>query len=71
MDPDGVPLVRKRPERAVSSIMWKSIFEGNAYVCNNEFPAGKVAVISTQCDRDTMRYEDISENTRCERHLKR
>jgi hypothetical protein len=64
MNPDGVPLVRKRPERAVSSIMWKSTFEGNAYVFNNEFSSGKVVVISTQCNRDAMRYEDISENTR-------
>jgi hypothetical protein len=59
MDPDGVPLVRKRSEKAVSSITWKSIFEGNAYVCNNEFPAGKVVVISTQSNRDAMRYEYI------------
>ena len=71
MDPDRVPLVRKRPEMAISSIMWKSTFEGNAYVFNNEFPSGKAVVISTQCNRDAMRHENISENKRCETYMNR
>jgi hypothetical protein len=45
--------------------MRKSIFKGNTYVSNNDFPSGEVVVISTQCNRNAMRYEDISENTRC------
>ena len=59
MDPDRVPLIGKRPERAVSSIMWESIFEGNTYVGNNEFTGGKGVVISTQRNRDAMWYDDI------------
>jgi hypothetical protein len=71
MDPDGFRLVRKGSERTVSSIFWKSIFEGNAYIFNQEFPSGEVVVISTQCNRDATRYEDISEKTRCEIYLNR
>jgi hypothetical protein len=37
------------------------MFEGNAYVFNNEFPSGKVVVISAWCNRDAMWYEEISE----------
>jgi len=49
--------------------MWEENgFEGNAYVFNNAFPGGEVVVIST---RSNMRYEDISENTRCEIYLDR
>jgi hypothetical protein len=40
------------------------VFEVNAYVFNNNFSSGEVLVISTQCNRDAMWYEDISEKTR-------
>jgi hypothetical protein len=69
MDPDRVCLVRKRSETTVSSIM--GVLEVNAYIFNNEFPGGEIVVISPRCNRDTMRHEDISENTRCEIYLDR
>ena len=46
--------------------MRKSISKGNAYIFDNDFPSGKVVIISTQRNRDAMWYEDISENTRWE-----
>jgi hypothetical protein len=58
MDPDRFRLVRKGSERTVSSIMWKSIFEENAYVFNNETLSGKVVVISARCNKDAMWYEE-------------
>ena len=64
MDPDGFRLVRKRSERPVSSIM--GVLQVNAYIFDNEFPGRELVVRSTQCNRDAMRYEDISEKTRCE-----
>jgi hypothetical protein len=50
--------------------MW-GIFEGNTYVFNEEFPVGEVVVRSSQCNRDAMRYEDISENVWCDKYLER
>jgi cytochrome b involved in lipid metabolism len=47
------------------------VFEANAYIFNNEFPGGEVVVISTQCNGDAIRYEDISEKTQCEIYLDR
>jgi hypothetical protein len=70
MDPDGFRLIRNRSERTVSSIMWQGI-EKNAYVFNNKFPDGEVMVRCPRCNRDAMRYEDISENTRCKIYLDR
>jgi len=70
MNPDGFRLIGNRSERTVSSIMWREI-EKNTYVFNNEFPRGEVVVISTRCNGDTIWYEDISENTRCEIYLDR
>jgi hypothetical protein len=45
------------------------VFEVNAYVFNNDFPSGEVVVSSTQCNRDAMRYKNMSEKTRCEIYL--
>jgi hypothetical protein len=65
MDPDGLRLLRNRSERIVSSIMWR-VFGDNAYIFNDECTGREVVVISSQCNRDAMRYEDISENTWCD-----
>jgi hypothetical protein len=69
MNPDRVCLARKRSETTVSSIM--GVFEVNAYIFNNEFSGGEIVVISPWCNRDTMRHENISENTRREIYLDR
>jgi hypothetical protein len=45
--------------------MWQEIGK-NTYVFNSKFPGGEVIVICARCNRDAMRYEDISENMRCE-----
>ena len=70
MNPDGFRLTENQSERTVSSIMWREI-EKNAYVFNNKFPAGEVIVRCPECNRDAIRYEDRSENTRCEIYLDR
>jgi hypothetical protein len=65
MDPDGFRLIGNRSERT-----WRGI-EKNAYIFNNKFPCGEVIVISSWCNRDAMRYEGVSENTRREVYFDR